>query len=73
MRVLSLTSFLLTVVGALNWLMVGVSRFDLVRRLFGRDSLSGRIVYGLVGLAGLMQLATFALRTARGRPYPAVS
>lgn len=72
-RTVSLTSFFLMVIGALNWLMVGVSRFDLVRKLFGRNSLSSRIVYGLVGLAGLVQLATFTSRTVHGRAYPATS
>ena len=72
-RIVSLTSFILMVIGALNWLLVGVARFDLVRRLFGRNSPISRIVYDLVGVAGLVQLTTFALRTARGRPYPAAS
>jgi uncharacterized membrane protein YuzA (DUF378 family) len=66
-RVLSLTTFILTLIGALNWGAVGTARFDAVRQLFGRNSLVGRIVYGLVGVAGLVQLATFAMR--RGRLY----
>jgi len=56
------------VVGALNWLTVGTARLDLVRTLFGRNTLISRLIYGLVGLAGLMQLATFTSRTVRGRP-----
>ncbi len=72
MRAVSLTSFLLMVVGALNWLTVGTARLDLVRTLFGRNTLISRLIYGLVGLAGLMQLATFTSRTVRGRPYPAM-
>jgi len=60
------------VVGALNWLTVGTARLDLVRTLFGRNTLISRLIYGLVGLAGLMQLATFTSRTVRGRPYPAM-
>ncbi len=71
MRVASLTSFLLMVVGALNWLLVGTSHFDLVRKLFGRDSLPGRIVYSLVGVAGLFQLGSYLTRLARGQYSPA--
>lgn len=69
MRVLSLTSFFLMVIGALNWLLVGVARFDLVRWIFGRRSLVGRIVYGLVGAAGVTQLTNFILRSATGKSY----
>lgn len=47
------------VVGALNWGLVGVAHFDLVAMIFGMRfgelSTLSRIVYGLVGLAGLYQ------------------
>lgn len=71
MRVVSLVSFILMIIGAINWLLVGIARFDLVRWIFGRRSMVGRIVYGLVGTAGLTQLTTFIMRTSKGRPYPA--
>jgi hypothetical protein len=49
----------LVVVGALNWGLVAVARFDLVAALFGLSfgEVSGltAVVYGLVGLAGLYQ------------------
>lgn len=66
MRILSLVSFFLVIIGAVNWLLVGISRFDLVRWLFGRNSLISRIVYGLVGTAGLTQLTTFVMRAVKG-------
>lgn len=44
----------LVVIGALNWLLVGVARFDLVAALFGgRESTLSRLIYSLVGLGGL--------------------
>ena len=46
-------ALLLTIVGALNWLLVGVASFDLVGTLFGAGSVLSRVVYGLVGVAGL--------------------
>ncbi|HHV07524.1 MAG TPA: DUF378 domain-containing protein [Firmicutes bacterium] len=50
----------LVVVGALNWLLVGLFRFDLVASLFGgSDSMLSRIVYSLVGLGGLWSLSLF--------------
>ena len=42
----------LVIVGALNWLLVGVFRFDLVAYLFGNLSMLSRIIYTLVGLCG---------------------
>jgi len=44
----------LVIVGALNWLLVGLFQFDLVASLFGgQDALLSRIVYTLVGVAGV--------------------
>jgi uncharacterized membrane protein YuzA (DUF378 family) len=44
----------LVIVGALNWLLVGLFQWDLVAALFGgADSWLSRIVYTLVGIAGL--------------------
>jgi hypothetical protein len=57
------------VIGAVNWLLVGAARLDLVTWLFGRRSLIGRIVYSLVGAAGVTELTTFILRAIQGKPY----
>ena len=47
-------SLLLVIIGAVNWLLVGIFQFDLVAWLFGgQDAVISRIVYTLVGLAGL--------------------
>jgi len=47
-------SLLLVIIGAINWLLVGIFQFDLVAWLFGGQSaLLSRIVYSLVGIAGL--------------------
>jgi uncharacterized protein len=43
----------LVIVGALNWLLVGAFHFDLVAAIFGNMSLLARVVYVVVGLAGL--------------------
>ena len=44
----------LVIVGALNWLLVGLLQFDLVATLFGgQQSMLSRVVYSLVGLSGL--------------------
>lgn len=51
-------ALVLVVVGAINWGLVGLAQFDLVAALFGGESgpLS-RVVYSLVGLAGIVLIA----------------
>lgn len=45
---------ILSIVGCLNWGLVGIFQFDLVAWLFGSSgSLVSRIVYTVIGLAGL--------------------
>lgn len=47
-------SLVLVIIGALNWLLVGLFQYDLVAAVFGGQSaLLSRIVYTLVGLAGI--------------------
>lgn len=47
-------ALILSIIGCLNWGLVGLFRFDLVAWLFGgAGSLFSRIVYTVVGLAGL--------------------
>lgn len=58
MKVLHMLTFLLLVVGGLNWLLVGVMDFDLVATIFGKMSSISRIVYVLVGLSAIFELAT---------------
>jgi|SRR5690606_32033680 len=47
----------LVIIGAINWGLIGLFDFDLVATLFGgQDALLSRIVYSLVGLAGLLSI-----------------
>ena len=51
-------SLLLVIIGAINWLLVGLFQFDLVSWLFGgQGALLSRIVYSLVGVAGLWSIS----------------
>jgi uncharacterized membrane protein YuzA (DUF378 family) len=43
----------LVIVGALNWLLVGLFNFDLVAAIFGAQSVLARAVYVIVGLCGI--------------------
>ena len=47
-------ALILTIIGAINWGSIGIFRFDIVAWLFGGQTASvSRIIYTLVGLAGL--------------------
>lgn len=51
-------ALILMVIGALNWGLVGLLRFDLVAALFGGpQTLISRLIYTLVGLAGLYSIS----------------
>jgi len=76
MKKLDVLAAVLVVVGALNWGLVAVARFDLVAAIFGMkfgevSAFSG-IVYGLVALAGIYQAASFKAiqRRWHGEPVP---
>ena len=53
----------LSIIGCLNWGLVGIFQFDLVAWLFGgQAAVFSRIVYTLVGLAGLWCISFFFRR-----------
>ncbi len=47
---------IITIIGAINWGLIGIMDFDLVAFLFGSMSLFTRIVYTLVGVCGLVNI-----------------
>ena len=61
MRKLDIVAAVLLVVGGLNWGLVAVAEFDLVAALvgleFGETNAASRLVYGLVGLSAVYQVA----------------
>lgn len=58
MQSLRLISVILVVVGALNWGLVGLAGLNVVEAILGGVPVLARIVYILVGLAGVLLLAT---------------
>lgn len=56
MRALTILALVLVIVGAINWGLIGFFNFNLIAAIFG-SSTAGlvvqRIIYALVGLAGL--------------------
>ncbi|MED4205290.1 DUF378 domain-containing protein [Neobacillus mesonae] len=58
MRTLQKIALALVIIGAINWGLIGFFRFDLVAAIFGgQGSFLARVVYGLVGLSGLVCLS----------------
>ena len=49
-------ALVLSIIGSLNWGLIGFFGFDLVAALFGDMSGFSRVVYALVGLAGLYSI-----------------
>lgn len=47
-------SLVLVIIGAINWLLIGLFGYDLVGAIFGGQmAIMSRIIYSLVGIAGL--------------------
>lgn len=46
----------LTIVGAINWGLVGLFNFNLVEAIFGVDALLTKVIYSFVGLAGIINI-----------------
>ena len=57
MSLIQRIALILTVIGAINWGLIGFFQFDLVAFLFGgQDAIISRVVYALVGIAGIINL-----------------
>ena len=60
MKTLYNIALTLVIVGALNWLLIGLFNFDLVATLFGTMSVLSRIVYSLVGISGIISIGIYS-------------
>ena len=49
----------LVLIGAINWGLVGFFKFDLVKAIFGNMTVLSRIIYAIIGLAGLYLISLF--------------
>jgi len=53
-------ALILTIIGALNWLLVGLASFDAVAALFGSPTATiSRVIYTIIGIAGIWALRYF--------------
>jgi uncharacterized protein len=58
----------ITLVGGLNWGLVGIADFNLVAALFGDDSALSRLIYILVALAAIYTFFALVSRYSRDTP-----
>ena len=59
MKVLYYIALTLVIIGAINWLLIGLFNFDLVATIFGAMPVMSRIIYVLVGIAGLISIGLY--------------
>lgn len=57
MNALDWVTYVLVIIGGLNWGLVGIFEFDLVAKIFGDGGAVARVIYTLVGLSALYMLA----------------
>ena len=50
-----------TIIGAINWGLIGLLDFNLVEAIFGTESIIPRIIYSLVGLTGLINIGILVM------------
>ena len=60
MKILNSIALTLVIIGAINWLLVGLFVFNLVDAIFGSLSFLARTIYTIVGIAGLLSLAFYS-------------
>ncbi len=56
MHVLKWVTVILLIVGAINWGLVGAFDYNIVTKLLGEASMLTRVVYILIGLAGVYKI-----------------
>lgn len=72
MTVLDWAALILMIVGAVNWGLVGIFDYNVVAALFGDQTALTRMVYALVGIAGLYGVY-MVIKIAGRRPLPVSS
>ena len=52
-KILDMGAYILVIVGAINWGLIGLLNFDLILFFFQDVNIMTRIIYSLVGISGL--------------------
>ena len=59
MKTLQKIALVLTIIGAINWGLIGLFKFNLVETLFGINTMLTRIIYSIVGICGLINIGIY--------------
>ena len=59
MKTLQRIALVLTIIGALNWGLIGFFDFNLVTALFRANNVVSRIIYSLIAIAGIINIGLF--------------
>ncbi|MGH8501407.1 MAG: DUF378 domain-containing protein [Gammaproteobacteria bacterium] len=70
MKTFDVITFILIIIGALNWGLVGAFEFNLVASAFGPLHVGSRVTYILVGVSALYHAIAFKAIHQRWRPRP---
>ena len=66
---MDIVALILSIIGSINWGLVGIFQFDLVAWIFGgQTAVLSRIIYSLVGLAGIWCISLLFRRRALAKP-----
>jgi uncharacterized membrane protein YuzA (DUF378 family) len=57
MQTLQKVALVLVIIGAINWGLIGLFDFNLVETLFGTENVISKIIYVLVGIAGIIDIS----------------
>ena len=58
MRTLQIIYYILVLIGALNWGLVGLMDIDLVALVFGQMTIAARFIYTIIAISAILSLIT---------------
>lgn len=56
MKIVTIIAFILVLLGAVNWMLIGLFNFNIISTITMNTNLASRITYSIVGLAGLWMI-----------------
>lgn len=62
MSIIQKIALVITIIGAINWGLIGIFEFNLVTFIFGEASIMARIIYVIVSACGLFNIALLFTR-----------
>lgn len=67
MQILQKVALVFTIIGAINWGLIGIFDFNLVAAIFGDASILSRVIYTIVGITGLINIGLLFTEFKEGK------